>query len=466
MNVEQPHGARRSSYDILVKTTDIAPSSNSKDDPPAVEGPDLSGGMMTKDGVSIPSRDDLSAVDEPDLRENPMTIKDNDAPLCKVGGTEAQRCVDEDASDPRSLDAIMGEHVEDTIIDQQVEQDPEVREAEHRQNVNESSHSEGVSDNLANPAGLPPVAANGFSGPQVSTMNGMGAEASSGVSRMDDRPPPSSSGISSVDTEDEAQRKAPLHAAVGHSLSNSPAATPEPSHSDSSPPLSLDGSPSPSPPSPDASNGWLSLGAVIPKSYVDGTQKLFSSAKRHIGLGFKAKILPIEQPTAQSHPKGEEILRLVFLDKANKCSEGELIDLCIALNGRVDTLVINMQDEWDKVQDKARESDARSITLGESPSVALGSDALLSNTAITELVITALGSEIHKALTDPNHEGPDFDAVVQDALQAWATFCVYLAIQPLLFGFKLRTQKDVEEAIRRMKIHGQLDEARFYQKSH
>ncbi|KAH8117847.1 hypothetical protein DFH11DRAFT_862443 [Phellopilus nigrolimitatus] len=46
----------------------------------------------------------------------------------------------------------------------------------------------------------------------------------------------------------------------------------------------------------------------------------------------------------------------------------------------------------------------------------------------------------------------DFDAVVQDALQAWVTFCVYLAIKPLLFGLQSRTQKDVEEAIRQMEI--------------
>ncbi|KAH8117897.1 hypothetical protein DFH11DRAFT_1808329 [Phellopilus nigrolimitatus] len=241
-----------------------------------------------------------------------------------------------------------------------------------------------------------------------------------------------------------------------HPLSNSPTATSARSHSDSSPSLALGVSASPSPPSsPNAFNGWPSLDTVISKSHIDGAQVL-RSVKRYSPLGFIAKVLPSEQPTAQLHPKGEEgeeILRLVFLDKANKCSEAEVIDLCTALNGHIDNLVVDVQDEWDKMQDKACKRDEPRHTLGVFPSVVSRNDVLLSDKGIAELVRAALGSEIYETLTNPATEAPDIDAVVQDALQAWATFCVYLAITPLLFGFKLRTQKDVEEAIRRMKIH-------------
>ncbi|KAH8117851.1 hypothetical protein DFH11DRAFT_1740941 [Phellopilus nigrolimitatus] len=157
--------------------------------------------------------------------------------------------------------------------------------------------------------------------------------------------------------------------------------------------------------------------------------------------------------TAQVYSKDEQIFRRVFLDKANKCSEGDVVDLCAELNGRIDSLVLNVQDKWDKVKDEARERDVHSIALGVSPSVALGSDVLLGKTTVTKLVRTALGSEIHKAVTNLTTKDPVFDAVVQDALQAWITFCVYSAIKPLLFGLQSRTQKDVEEAICEMENH-------------
>ncbi|KAH8117841.1 hypothetical protein DFH11DRAFT_1723856 [Phellopilus nigrolimitatus] len=149
---------------------------------------------------------------------------------------------------------VVRERMEDIdTIAKQVEQDLKIREAERRRNVSESSPSEGLSDNLVDPTDsvdLPPVTANGFFGPQASMLNGMGVEASLGAAMMADRLPPSSPGIWSIDTEDEAWRKALLHAAVNHSLNNSPAATPARSRSDSSPFLSLDDSTSPSLPSP------------------------------------------------------------------------------------------------------------------------------------------------------------------------------------------------------------------------
>ncbi|KAI5122756.1 hypothetical protein M0805_009839 [Coniferiporia weirii] len=203
---------------------------------------------------------------------------------------------------------VVRERMEDIrVVAKQVELDLKVREAERRKKGSESSRSEGKLDCLVDPTDsvdLPPVSANTFFGPQASLLNGMGIEKPIGAALLADRLPPSSPGIWSVDTEDEAWRKAILHAAVGHSLNNSPAATPTRSRSGCSPfrVLEISTSPSPAPfaldlSSPSTSSplaspplvhsaitsGDASASATLATYQTDGANSYGNARKRELG---------------------------------------------------------------------------------------------------------------------------------------------------------------------------------------
>lgn len=149
---------------------------------------------------------------------------------------------------------VVRERMEDLeAVARQVEEDLRIREAERRRNTSQSSHSEAVQDDLVDPTDsvdLPPAPLNIFFGPQSSILNGMGIESSVGAALLADQLPPSSPAMWSTDSEDMVWRKAILHAAVDHSMNNTPVATPSRSRSSSSPFLSLDAAASPPPPVP------------------------------------------------------------------------------------------------------------------------------------------------------------------------------------------------------------------------
>lgn len=159
---------------------------------------------------------------------------------------------------------VVRERMEDIAsVARQVEQDLKIKqrvaEAERRLRRSEVSHTTEelpMNDGLIDPTDsvdLPPMMANALFGPQASALNGMGVEASLGAAALAERLIPASPGMWSIDSEEEAWRKALLQEAVGHSLNNSPAVTPaRGTPSGSSPFLAteLPATPSPAPPSP------------------------------------------------------------------------------------------------------------------------------------------------------------------------------------------------------------------------
>lgn len=160
---------------------------------------------------------------------------------------------------------VVRERMEDLeLVARQVEEDLKIREAERRRNASISSQSEVLQDDLVDPTDcvdLPPAPSNIFFGPQASILNGMGVETSVGAALLADQLPPSSPAMWSTDSDDMAWRKALLHAAVDHSMNNTPVATPSRSRSNSSPFLSLDAAASSPPPVPPLSPTLLHLSA-------------------------------------------------------------------------------------------------------------------------------------------------------------------------------------------------------------
>ena len=124
---------------------------------------------------------------------------------------------------------VVRERMEDLeLVARQVEEDLKIREAERRRNASISSQSEVLQDDLVDPTDcvdLPPAPSNIFFGPQASILNGMGVETSVGAALLADQLPPSSPAMWSTDSDDMAWRKALLHAAVDHSMNNTPVAT-------------------------------------------------------------------------------------------------------------------------------------------------------------------------------------------------------------------------------------------------
>ncbi|KAH8117838.1 hypothetical protein DFH11DRAFT_1541124 [Phellopilus nigrolimitatus] len=83
----------------------------------------------------------------------------------------------------------------------------------------------------------------------------------------------------------------------------------------------------------------------------------------------------------------------------------EVVGLC----GRIESLILNVQDKWDKVQDEARGRDAHSITVGVSPSVASGSDVLLGKTTVTKLLRTQ--KDVKEAICEMENHEPEIAKV-------------------------------------------------------
>ncbi|EJD06599.1 uncharacterized protein FOMMEDRAFT_17105 [Fomitiporia mediterranea MF3/22] len=146
--------------------------------------------------------------------------------------------------EPKGRVVVVRERVDDLAsVAKQVEE--ELKARERRRTASDTSHSETIQGDFVDPTDfvdLPPVPPNGFFGPQAALLRGMGIDSSLGAALLADQLPPSSPGIWSIESEDAAWRKALLHAAVGHSLSNSSANTPGRSVSGSSRVQMFDGS--------------------------------------------------------------------------------------------------------------------------------------------------------------------------------------------------------------------------------
>ncbi|KAI5122757.1 hypothetical protein M0805_009840 [Coniferiporia weirii] len=158
-------------------------------------------------------------------------------------------------------------------------------------------------------------------------------------------------------------------------------------------------------------------------------------------------------PPTTTHPDGSSIAKRFFRDKVGTCTEKDIVDLCGALNGLTESLVVNLIHERERLVN---------MNAPDGPIERDGNNE--TELRIADLVEKALGSQLYKAITQPSglRSGPDeLEEVMQDAWQTWITFCLHLAIKPLLFGFKIRTVDEIEEMFRRM-VDQEPDKARYW----
>ncbi|KAH8117901.1 hypothetical protein DFH11DRAFT_1808333 [Phellopilus nigrolimitatus] len=183
-----------------------------------------------------------------------------------------------------------------------------------------------------------------------------------------------------------------------------------------------------------------------------GARDIAENAQHYGGSAKTQTAIFFTQPSSQPSSIEEGISRRFFLDRANKCSMEEVVNLYMALNWRIDTLVLDVLDEWDKVPVKASGKEDAPVNFDVPTIIVAGRDTPLELN-IANLVRKALGNELYRSITGLKPEDSELDACVYDALQVWAVFCIHLAIKPLLFGFKVRTMSEVEEAFRQIVDH-------------
>ncbi|KAI0264383.1 hypothetical protein BC834DRAFT_260712 [Gloeopeniophorella convolvens] len=117
---------------------------------------------------------------------------------------------------------------------------------------------------------LPPPSADSPFAFQASALHGLGVENSLGAAMLAERLPPGSPGVWSLDPDEEAWRKALLHEAVDHSLSNTPAhSSHTASHAATPSSGSMDPSFAPSTPSPAARTSTPSMKRNLGQRIVD-----------------------------------------------------------------------------------------------------------------------------------------------------------------------------------------------------
>lgn len=144
---------------------------------------------------------------------------------------------------------VVRERMEDIeVVAKQVEQDLKLKEAERRMAASERSDIITDQDQYLDPTDsvdLPPTSANNLLAPRASLLGDLSLQGRNDASGLADNLQPSSPGIWSVDSEEVAWRTALLRAAVDHSLSNSPVATPSRTPPVRSPNLSAESSSTP-----------------------------------------------------------------------------------------------------------------------------------------------------------------------------------------------------------------------------
>ncbi|THH09036.1 hypothetical protein EW145_g2297 [Phellinidium pouzarii] len=163
-------------------------------------------------------------------------------------------------------------------------------------------------------------------------------------------------------------------------------------------------------------------------------------------------LLP-EALSAVTKPQNISAAQRFFRDKASLCSQKEIVDMCEALNGLIESLVFDLIKERERLAD----------TVSSSVHVDVDSDYGVE-LRIADLVEKALGKQVHDAVlhsSDHEPKSAEFEGIMQDAWQAWTTFCLHLAMQPLLFGFRVRTISEVEEIFRDM-VHQEPEKARYW----
>ncbi|KAL5526735.1 hypothetical protein ACEPAF_8460 [Sanghuangporus sanghuang] len=150
----------------------------------------------------------------------------------------------------------------------------------------------------------------------------------------------------------------------------------------------------------------------------------------------------------ESAPSGpftflDETARRFFMNRADAYTEKEIIDWSKLLASRVNTLSASLIE---------------GIVRRKSGSDVRHSDADGTERRIGELIKKGLGTRLYTELAEAGQDREelsidDISASLHDSLDSWLTFCINLAMKPMLFGLSLRTVNDLEDIFRRMADH-------------
>ena len=194
-------------------------------------------------------------------------------------------------------------------------------------------------------------------------------------------------------------------------------------------------------------------GAVSPRTEVGQPPRPeYASSTPHGGTVDPGDRSIIEEQVSITEPYvfRNEAGRYLFLGRADKYSEKDLITECRALSSRISTLSARILQEKSRAQGstKARASGH----VSSQKSVVINSSETRDR-SIAALMKKAIGNCLYEELTQTgkNGESPsELGALLLDGLDAWSAYCVYSAMRPMLFGFKLRTVDEIEEVFRHM----------------
>lgn len=129
----------------------------------------------------------------------------------------------------------------------------------------------------------------------------------------------------------------------------------------------------------------------------------------------------------------------------------EAVNLARELDMRIGLLVVSLITE--------RESASRNWTSVSPYSLADGP----SNTVLMKiagLVEKALGQKLYDEFAN---ESEKIESMLQDAWQAWSVFCMKLAMEPLLFGFYLRSKGEIAAILQLLSAEGSLRNLQFFE---
>ncbi|KAL5485837.1 hypothetical protein ACEPAI_6879 [Sanghuangporus weigelae] len=142
----------------------------------------------------------------------------------------------------------------------------------------------------------------------------------------------------------------------------------------------------------------------------------------------------------------DETSRRFFMNRGDAYTEKELIDWSKLLASRVNTLSASLIE---RIVRRKPGSDVRHSEAGHADG---------TERRIGELIKKGLGTRLYTELVEAGQDREelsidDISASLHDSLDAWLTFCIHLAMKPMLFGLRLRTVNDVEDIFRQMADH-------------
>lgn len=172
-------------------------------------------------------------------------------------------------------------------------------------------------------------------------------------------------------------------------------------------------------------------------SPASSTSKLLSSPPHvpsSVPESSPSPLLPQDSPLRKTDVLDERTRNSAFYREA--------IHLIEEIELRFGLLVVSLMTE--------RETAAKTWTSTSPYSQPIGpSNAIVLKLA--ELVPKALGESMYNSLGE---EPENVEDLLQDACQAWAAFCVQLAMEHLFFGFRLRTKNEIIGILQSLSAEG------------